>query len=183
MRFGHDITGGVNAAIALVNTAPPAADPDELPDTDALDAFLHQHAFRHTHPPDTHDLAALRDVRTRLTAVLDADSTTQAAERVNQMIAESRPTPRMTNHDGLDWHIDFHTPGAPLRHHVGVELAMSVATLMVSSGHDRIRRCSAPDCHRYLADLSRNGSRRYCQGRNCGNRIAVRAYRTRQRRS
>lgn len=183
MRFGHDITSDVNAAIALVNTAPEVAGTDELTDPAALDTFLRNYEFRHTTPTDTTDLEVIRGIRAQLAAVLDADSMEDAAELVNEVIAASRPTPRMTNHDDLDWHIDFHTPGSGLADHIGVEMAMAVATLMISNGRDRIRRCAAPDCQRYLADLSRNGSRRYCQGRNCGNRVAVRAYRSRRQES
>ncbi|WP_020671542.1 CGNR zinc finger domain-containing protein [Amycolatopsis nigrescens] len=182
MLFGHDITCGANAAVELVNTAPEIAGTEQLTDPAELHRLLLDLDFKNTGPPTPADLAAVRRLRTRLSAVLTADSFETAAELVNELIANAGTTPRLTNHDGFDWHIDFHTPGAPLVHHVGAEITMAIATLLVSSGRDRIRRCAAPDCERMLVDLSRNGSRRYCHGRNCGNRIAVQAYRARRAR-
>ena len=45
----------------------------------------------------------------------------------------------------------------------------------------RLRVCAADDCDDVLVDLSRNRSRRYCDG-GCGNRVNVQAYRARQAR-
>jgi predicted RNA-binding Zn ribbon-like protein len=44
---------------------------------------------------------------------------------------------------------------------------------------ERLKQCSAPDCDDVVADLSRNRSKRYCEG-GCGNRLAAAAYRARQ---
>ena len=52
---------------------------------------------------------------------------------------------------------------------------------MVRAGElDRLKTCAAGDCDDVVVDLSRNRSRRFCDG-GCGNRENVRAYRDRQR--
>ena len=45
---------------------------------------------------------------------------------------------------------------------------------------DRLKDCAADDCDNIVVDLSRNRSKRFCEG-GCGNRENVRAYRDRQR--
>ena len=42
----------------------------------------------------------------------------------------------------------------------------------------RLRTCGAPDCEGIFADLSRNGSKRFCSVR-CGNRVNMIAFRER----
>ena len=43
----------------------------------------------------------------------------------------------------------------------------------------RLRICAADDCDDVVVDLSKNRSRRYCDG-GCGNRANVAAYRARR---
>ncbi len=45
---------------------------------------------------------------------------------------------------------------------------------------DRLKTCAADDCDDVVVDLSRNRSKRFCEG-GCGNRENVRAYRDRRR--
>ena len=45
---------------------------------------------------------------------------------------------------------------------------------------DRLGVCADPECDDVIVDLSKNRSRRYCEG-GCGNRAAVAAYRQRRR--
>jgi predicted RNA-binding Zn ribbon-like protein len=45
---------------------------------------------------------------------------------------------------------------------------------------DRLKTCAAEDCDDVVVDLSRNRSKRFCEG-GCGNRENVRAYRDRQK--
>ena len=52
---------------------------------------------------------------------------------------------------------------------------------MVVNG-DRIRVCAADDCDSVYIDYSKNGSKRYCDTGNCGNRMNVNAYRRRKAR-
>jgi predicted RNA-binding Zn ribbon-like protein len=44
----------------------------------------------------------------------------------------------------------------------------------------RVKACAEPDCRWAFLDLSRNGSRRWCDMSECGNRAKNRAWRVRQ---
>ena len=46
-----------------------------------------------------------------------------------------------------------------------------------------IRVCDADDCDGVYVDFSKNGSKRYCDSGNCGNRMNVNAYRRRRARA
>ncbi|WP_243866864.1 CGNR zinc finger domain-containing protein [Actinophytocola oryzae] len=53
--------------------------------------------------------------------------------------------------------------------------------MIAEGGADRMRVCDAEGCQNAFVDLSRNGSRRFCSSRACGNRTHAAAYRARRR--
>ncbi|WP_031466849.1 CGNR zinc finger domain-containing protein [Sciscionella sediminilitoris] len=176
MRFGPDIECGLGAAVDLVN-----AGAEGLPDLDTLAEFAADHHLGAHGPLGDRDLRQVHALRSRLAAILGAGDPDTVAELINGVLAGAHTTPRLRRHDGFDWHIDHFAPGATLAEHLGVTTAMALATLFADGEFDRIRSCAAPGCERLLVDLSRNRSRRYCAGRNCGNRLHVAAYRERNR--
>lgn len=58
-------------------------------------------------------------------------------------------------------------------------LAASVARLLATADHTRIRQCDA--CVLHFRDISKKGTRRWCSMAICGNRAKVAAYAERQR--
>jgi predicted RNA-binding Zn ribbon-like protein len=95
------------------------------------------------------------------------------------MLAEAKALPFLARHDGSDWHLHANSPSAPLAERIQAELALALVDVVRSDSMWRLRRCEAPDCEGLMADLSRNGSRRFCSIR-CGNRMNQIAYRERQ---
>jgi predicted RNA-binding Zn ribbon-like protein len=61
------------------------------------------------------------------------------------------------------------------------EVARSVARLLTSPLLARVHACAAEDCRWWFLDDTKNGSRRWCDMKICGNRDKVRRYRERQR--
>jgi predicted RNA-binding Zn ribbon-like protein len=61
-------------------------------------------------------------------------------------------------------------------------IAQSAAELLTSPELDRLRECEAPDCAWLFLDQSRNGSRRWCDMKVCGNRQKARRHYQRRRR-
>lgn len=59
------------------------------------------------------------------------------------------------------------------------EVALSAAELLVSAEAGRVRQCGGADCRWLFLDSSRNGQRRWCDMRDCGNRAKVRSFRER----
>ena len=56
---------------------------------------------------------------------------------------------------------------------------MAMVDVIRSDELARLRVCAADDCVDVVVDLSKNRSKRYCDG-TCGNRANVAAYRARQ---
>ncbi|GAA3631946.1 CGNR zinc finger domain-containing protein [Streptomyces chitinivorans] len=181
MLINHDTRCALDAVVDLLNTAPDEHTPDTLTDTGALRAFVERNAVSDVGALDETDLAAVREVRDQFGRVFAASDAHRAAELVNALVAAAGTTPRLTDHDGYDWHIHYFAPGASLADHLAADGGMALAFLVVAGERERLRRCAAPDCRRAFVDLSRNRSRRYCDSRTCGNRLHVAAYRARQR--
>jgi predicted RNA-binding Zn ribbon-like protein len=120
-------------------------------------------------------------LRDRLRAVFAATDEADSVRLVNDLVADARTTPRLTDHDGWPLHIHYYAPGARLAEHLAADCGMALAFVIAAGERSRLATCAAPDCDRVLVDLSRNRSKRYCDSRTCGNRLHVAAYRARQR--
>jgi predicted RNA-binding Zn ribbon-like protein len=70
--------------------------------------------------------------------------------------------------------------GAPLAEWLPAMAVSGLVLYVCRHGRSRLRRCAAAGCGRWLADTSRNQSRRYCE-HACASRTTVAAYRARAR--
>ncbi|MET9291935.1 CGNR zinc finger domain-containing protein [Streptomyces sp. NPDC003077] len=181
MMINHDTRCALDAVVDLVNTAPEGDAPDGLGDLRALQEFVARNSISDVGTLGVEDLAAVRNVRAQLAQVFAATDDRTAAERLNDLVAAAGTTPRLTDHDGYDWHVHYFAPGASVADHLAADGGMALAFLVVAGERERLRRCQAPDCRYAFVDLSRNRSRRYCDSRTCGNRLHVAAYRARRR--
>ncbi|MFM9367720.1 CGNR zinc finger domain-containing protein [Streptomyces sp. Da 82-17] len=181
MLITHDTRCALEAVCALVNSAPEDDGPDGLGDVAALDAFVRTHAISDVGRLTEDDLAAVRGVRGRFAEVFAAADPRAAAKVINDLVAAAGTTPRLTDHDGYDWHVHYFAPGASVADHLAADGGMALAFFIVAGEQERLRRCEAPDCQHAFVDLSRNRSRRYCDSRTCGNRLHVAAYRARRK--
>ncbi len=178
MLFTHDTEVALVQTAALVNTLSDGV--DSLEDQAGLDAFLAGSPMSGVLLGSAAELASVRRVRSRLREVWSVTDRAEAAETVNQILADADARPYLSKHDEFDWHLHVTRPEAPLAHRIAAEAAMGVLDLVRSDDLDRLRLCSAEDCDHVLVDLSKNKSRRYCES-GCGNRANVAAYRARKR--
>jgi len=54
--------------------------------------------------------------------------------------------------------------------------ALAVVELLISGDHLRIRQCGDAECGWFFLDTSKNGSRRWCSMKSCGNRNKARRF-------
>ncbi|MGK5556407.1 CGNR zinc finger domain-containing protein [Actinomadura kijaniata] len=181
MIFTHDTEYALGTVVDLINTGPAAAGTELLGDLAALRAFVHRNRFSDVGDLTEADLERVRGLRERFHAVFRAGDVPSAVRLINEVVAEVRARPHLTDHDGYDWHVHFFAPGAPMGEHLAADCGMALAYVVSAGELDRLRTCAAPDCERVLVDLSRNRCRRYCDSRTCGNRMHVAAYRARRR--
>lgn len=178
----HDTRCALDTVVDLVNSAPEDdSAPDGLQDLPALEAFVRSHEVSEVGVLTEFDLSAVRRIRGRFASVFAAPDAHSAAKLINELIAAAGTTPRLTNHDGYDWHVHYFAPGASVTDHLAADCGMALAFFVVAGEQERLRRCEAPDCRHAFVDLSRNRSRRYCDSRTCGNRLHVAAYRARRK--
>jgi predicted RNA-binding Zn ribbon-like protein len=179
--FSHDTEHSLLCLVDLVNTSPSRSDSEGLPNRDALCEFVRRHEVSEVDDVTDADVEAVRRIRTRLGEVFEASDPKAAAELLNALLSTAPSTPRLTDHDGHNWHVHYFQPGARVADHLAVDGSMALAQVVAAGELDRLRICEAPDCTQVLVDLSRNRSKRYCDARTCGNRLHVAAYRERQR--
>lgn len=173
MNFDSYGDCGVLLAVDLVNTEPA----DEV----ALRELLAGREFSVTGSVDEGAVIETRALRPRLRAIFDAADESEAARLINELLAEARARPQLTNHDGEPWHLHFTPVGVPLATRLAAETAMGLAGVLRAGGFDRMSICADPSCGDVFVDASRNHSRRFCDPDTCGNRSSVAAYRARQR--
>jgi predicted RNA-binding Zn ribbon-like protein len=179
----HDSILALGAAVTLVNTDDRHAGADTLDTVAALTRWLDDERISGERTGTEAELRAVRRLRDRLREVFtaaDAGDRDRVVDGLNELIRDAGALPHMVEHDGEPLHLHFTPPDAPVHHRLGAEMAIALALVVCDSGLDRLRVCDSPDCTNVLVDLSRNRSRRYCDGR-CANRQHVAAYRARTR--
>jgi len=181
--FAHDTERELVALVAMVNTLGHVSGEEGLPDVAALDAFCAEHRWSGRRDHDLTELDAVRALRPRLLALWDlalADDDEGVVDLVNALLSEARALPQLVRHDGWDWHLHATPSDAPLDRRMAVEAGMALVDVVRRDELGRLKRCAGEDCTDVFVDLSKNRSRRFCDG-SCGNRAAVAAYRARQR--
>jgi predicted RNA-binding Zn ribbon-like protein len=117
------------------------------------------------------DLTLARDLRTELRAGLTCGS-------------NGRDLDRLANGIGLAARFDGAGRASLVPAETGVRGVLGeVLAAIVRAEHDgtwsRLKICSSAECRYVYYDRSKNGSRRWCSMRVCGNRSKTRAYRER----
>lgn len=177
MIFAPDTEIALRTVVNLINTA--ANGRELLAAVSDLDEFLAVEGFTGSRIRGAAEVASVRELRRRLTALWTADEDTAVAG-VNALLQEAKALPQLVKHDDWDWHLHATTTEAPLAERMGTEAAMALVDVIRSKEMDRLLVCEAADCDAVVLDLSRNRSKRYCDTGNCANRAHVAAYRARQ---
>jgi predicted RNA-binding Zn ribbon-like protein len=182
MLFTHDTEVALAAAAALVNTMPGSVpgdrDPDRLTSLDELEALYGGQGWTGRFDRDAAELEAVRALRPRLRGFWELDEAA-VVDLVNELLSEARAVPQLVDHDGVGWHVHATPADAPLPRRMAVEAAIAVIDVVRAGELDRLRECEAADCDDVVVDLSRNRSRRFCEG-GCAARAHTAAYRARR---
>ncbi len=179
MLFAHDTEVALAAAAALVNSVDVLDPTDEkLPDIAALDEFVRTWGWTGEVRHDEAELDAVRELRPRLRQIWHEDED-GVVEIINGLLREAHALPQLVKHDQWHYHLHATPAAAPLATRMAVEAAMAMVDVVRSGELARLRICESPTCDDVVVDLSKNRSKRFCDG-SCGNRAAVAAYRARK---
>ncbi len=126
-------------------------------------------------------VAAARSLRSALRRLADAWAAGKPAPRavvarVNELLARGAGTSRLVAAaDGAGFTVER---GLRLEEaeDVLVPIAEAAADLLCHADPGRVRRCAHPACVLYFLDGTKNGTRRWCDMRTCGNRTNAAAY-------
>jgi hypothetical protein len=177
MVFTHDTEVALQYAAALVNTQPSDTRAEGLGTVGDLLAQMAGWGWTGS-PPVAEDLDAVRRVRARLRDYWDADID-EAVRITNELLLDGDARPRLVEHEPIGWHIHATEDDAPVAVRMAVDTAMAMVDVIRSGELDRLKVCAAGDCGDVFVDLSRNRSRKFCDG-TCGNKANVAAYRARK---
>ena len=179
MHFAPDTEITLEFVVALFDTHPSASrsGTDELDSPETLTAFLNAWTYTGRFDRDDAELADVKKNRDLFRRVWSLPVDDAVAE-VNTMFSKAKALPQLMKHDHFDWHLHATDNDAPLAERMRVEVAIALADVIRSGAMDRLRICEADDCDGLVLDLSRNGSKRYCNVR-CGNRMNQLAFRER----
>jgi CGNR zinc finger len=100
-----------------------------------------------------------------------------AASRLNDLLAEHPAHPHLAKEEGR-WRLHHHPAHASLVPMWTSICAENLARVIASGHAHRLGTCEDAECRRVFADVSRNGSRRFCST-TCQNRIKAAAFRRR----
>ncbi len=179
MTFTHDTEVALVAAAALVNTVASGGSGDALRTPADLARFLDEQGWFGFRAGDEAELEAVQALRPELRRMWQLQEP-QLVEHANRILREAGALPQLVDHDDLGWHVHAVPQDAPLATRMAVEAAMALVDVVRTGELDRLKTCAAEGCTDVVVDLSRNRSKRFCEG-GCGNRENVRAYRHRQR--
>lgn len=182
MYFAHYNDFPVTLAADLVNTYGWFSGNESITTAADLAEFLDRHRGEWTADlpkPTPADVTALHNLRGTLRQVFTAPDAETAARLLNQILAETHATPRLSTHEGPA-HLHFEPNNGTLADWLGVFAAMGLATVVAGGGVERLGTCQSETCDDAFVDTSRNRSRRHCST-TCGTREHVAAHRQRKR--
>jgi predicted RNA-binding Zn ribbon-like protein len=180
VEFGHYANEGAEMAADLVNTLGSDSGNEFMPDLATLGAFLSDHNMQMPPRLTSADLEEVRVLRANLREVFNCLAEDELVDRLNGLLEDSGTSPRITNHDGHEWHFHYVPTEASVARRLAATAAMGLAAVVCEFGSDRIGTCADDRCNDAFVDISRNRSRRYCSG-SCSSRSNVAAYRARQK--
>ena len=180
MLFAHDTEVALAAAAALVNTdgSVEFSDGEGLSDVAALDEFVAGWGWTGERRHDEAELREVRELRPRLRRIWESDQD-EVVDIINGLLRDAKALPQLVKHDEWNYHLHATPRAAPLATRMAVEAAMAMVDVVRADELGRLRICASPTCLDVVVDLSKNRSKRFCEG-NCGNRAAVAAYRARK---
>ena len=126
-------------------------------------------------------LRELRNLMQRMVrAVVSGEEISSRDWKALNSILAAAPLTRRLVEEGSGYEIEF----VPERRDLAsllAEIALSFAEVFAHGDPARIRICANEDCRWVFYDMSRNRSRRWCEGSACGNVMKLRRFRARQK--
>jgi len=140
---------------------------DLLAEDPGVDGWLRTNRIWITHADPERLRRNLIEARSALRLILEGDERHRGRRRINVILAGGRVAWQLGD---AEPEVEFEVPGY-LR--PAWLAAYNYLELIRTWPRWRIKSCAHPDCILWFLDTSRNGSRKWCDMRTCGNRYNV----------
>lgn len=176
----------IDVSNAVVDWRRTGSDPDDSDDSDrqdqlraAVGSVMDQHSMRAREWP-VEALDAIAASATQLLEVLGERDPDMVAVQLNQLLAGTSRSPRLSNHGGRPWHL--HVDPLEFDWNVWFTSASALSLALALSERGRVvwGTCRADTCGSVFVDSGRGGPRLYCSN-TCASRTRVAEMRARQR--
>jgi len=126
------------------------------------------------------ELAELRAAALELREVFTSADVSEAATRINALLARHAHPPRLTSHGGQSgWHLHVDSDDdAPWGEWFITSSCLALAVLLAERGAPPAGMCASPPCGKPFVNTGRGSPRRYCCP-GCASRERVAAHRKR----
>ena len=127
-------------------------------------------------------LADARRIRAALRALAERGAQSTAVRQdvlaeINRVLGRSAGTRRVEAR-GEDGFVRSFVPGGDAFAGLMIPVVESAADALVLGELGRVRRCAGTQCSRVFLDVTKNGKRRWCDMKTCGNRAKAARHRT-----
>lgn len=163
---------GEPLALDLVNTewVESGHRQDLLADADGTTGWLGEHGFDISRADLDEVRGHLLATREALRLLLEGDQAGDGRARLNAILERGRVIVAL-GAAGPVWSYEVAAGWQPAWH-----AAFNYVELLRRWPASRIKACAHPDCILYFLDTSKNGTRRWCDMRTCGNRAKARRH-------
>jgi predicted RNA-binding Zn ribbon-like protein len=181
MMFGADIRAAFGVIEDLMNSSTSRGEAELLDEPRTLDELAVRHALSYEPGRTRAESIELRQLRMRLEEFFRSDSVGDRMALVNSLLLTAGSIPQLVTHVGDEIpHFHYTMEDATFSSKITAVAAVGLARLMSTETENRLRTCDGPGCNKVFIDVSKNGSRRYCDSQSCGNRLHAARYRARK---
>jgi predicted RNA-binding Zn ribbon-like protein len=181
MMFSPDIRAAFGVVEELLNSSPARGGAEALDDPCFLDELAVRQSLSYEPLHTRAEANELRQLRMRLEEFMRLDAIQARMDLVNSLLLTAGSIPQLVTHPSdMTPHFHYTMDDAAFSSKITALSAVGLARLMSTETEERLRVCDGPGCEKVFIDVSKNGSRRYCDSQTCGNRLHAARYRARK---
>lgn len=153
----------------FINTSPLRGDHEGLASIDELALLVRKHEFSYTPDGTGNEVGEIWYLRSTLDRLLVSKDRDHLVASLNLLMFTARGVPQLSTHGGtVPIHLHYAPDDACFIDKLTAVCAFVISQLLIDEQLWRLSECGSSNCRRIFADVSKNGSRRYCNSGKCG---------------
>lgn len=181
MLFDTDTRAAFGVITDLMNSSSVRGKSKDLNFSDSLEQIAIDNRLSYRPGGTKAEMVEMRQLRSRLEDFLKVEDMSERVSLINELLLSAGSIPQLATHAGDEApHFHYTMDDATFSSKVTALTAIGLARLMAASATERFHACEGETCNKVFIDVSKNGSRRYCDSQTCGNRLHAARYRARK---